>query len=101
MSNAMGIQGQFSAITDVSTAYIEVSDKCIRPAISMMEQLALAKDDKDWNDMSEKFSAKCAKYITDIDAEFQRTQANMKPNMTKRVGVLQMLAIEAAEDNED
>jgi L-lactate utilization protein LutB len=101
MADVIRIQCELSAITDFLTTYIKVSEKCIRPAIGMMEQLALAKDGNEWNEIREKFGAARTKHINNIDAEVQSTQANMKPNMARRIGMLQMLANDAAEDNED
>ena len=43
---------------------------------------------------------KCNAYIDSIDV-FRETQENMEPNLKKRIGLLQTLAIEVAEDNDD
>jgi hypothetical protein len=40
MSTALQMQGRFSAIADISTAYITVSTDYIRPAINEMKSLS-------------------------------------------------------------
>ncbi|KAH7077657.1 hypothetical protein BKA63DRAFT_564232 [Paraphoma chrysanthemicola] len=100
LATALQIQGQFSSIADISSAYVKISDSCILPAISKMEQLALTKDEN-WNVESEKFNGWCEQAISDIDAVFRGTQDNMGPNMAKRIGMLSNLAIEAARENEE
>ncbi|KAH7088202.1 hypothetical protein FB567DRAFT_333287 [Paraphoma chrysanthemicola] len=100
LATALQIQGQFSSIADISSAYVKISDSCILPAISKMEQLALTKDEN-WDVESEKFNEWCEQAISDIDAVFRGTQDNMGPNMARRIGMLSTLAIEAARENEE
>jgi hypothetical protein len=101
LSDALQIQGRFSAIADISAAYVAISDRCIRPIINKMEQLALTKDGEDWKRKSKMFSIACEQAQKDINDVFKGTQQNMGRNMAKRIGELQTLAIEAAEENEE
>lgn len=96
----MQIQGQFSAIADVSSAYVMISGNYIRKAIDKMEHLATIEDSK-WNEARKEFTAWCKNAVRDINGVTRQASANMGPNMQKRIGLLQTLAIEAAEDNND
>jgi hypothetical protein len=94
------IQGQFSAIADVSAAYVLISDKYIRKAIDEMEHLATIEDSK-WEKARDGFTQWCNDAVVGINNVTKEASAKMAPNMQKRIGMLQTLAIEAAEDNED
>ncbi|KIW00834.1 uncharacterized protein PV09_07594 [Verruconis gallopava] len=101
LSSAMQIQGQVSAIADVSSAYVLISENYIRKAIDKMENLATIEDSK-WNEARKEFTAWCNEAVRGINGITREASAKMGPNMQKRVGLLQTLAIEAAEDsNED
>jgi hypothetical protein len=97
LATLLQIQGQFSTVADISKAYVKISDNWIRPAINRMEQLALTTDE-DWVQQRNRFNQWCEQAVDDIDGVFKTTQENMEPNMAKRIGMLQRLAIEAAED---
>ncbi|OAL46817.1 hypothetical protein IQ07DRAFT_682939 [Pyrenochaeta sp. DS3sAY3a] len=100
LSSAMQIQGQFSVIADVSAAYVTVSDQYIRKAIDKMEDLATIEDSK-WPGARQEFTKWCNDAVKGINGVAKQASANMAPNMQKRIGLLQTLAIEAAEDNEE
>jgi len=100
MSTALQMQGRFSAIADISTAYITVSNDYIRPAINTMEMLSTM-NDSDWEINSQKFSHDCEQFITDIDSVAKKTSENVDKNMSLHINALRLRAIEAAEANEE
>lgn len=99
MSTAIQMQGRFSAIADISTAYITVSTDYIRPAINEMEILSTMTD-SEWQIKSQEFILKCDRLMTDIDGVAQETNANVNRNMSRHINALQRRAIEAAAEHE-
>jgi hypothetical protein len=95
MSTALQMQGRFSAIADISTAYITVSMDYIRPAINEMEMLSTMTD-SEWQIKSQDFIHKCDRLMTDIDSFAQKTNANVDVNVGNYINALQRRAIEAA-----
>jgi len=100
MSTAMQMQGRFSAIADISAAYITVSTDYIRPAINEMESLSTMTD-SEWQIRSQEFVRKCERLMTDIDGVAQETSANVDRNMSRHINALQRRAIEAATEHEE
>lgn len=100
MSMALQMQGRFSAIADISTAYIAVSKDYIRPAINEMEILSTVTD-SEWPIKSQEFLNKCDKLMTDIDSVAQETNANVNKNMSRHIDALQRRAIQAAAEYEE
>jgi hypothetical protein len=100
MSTALQMQGRFSAIADISTAYITVSTDYIRPAINEMEILSTMTD-SEWHIKSQEFIHKCDRLMTDIDSVAQDANANVERNMSRHINALQRRAIEAATDHGD
>lgn len=98
--SAMLIQGQFSVTADVSAAYVKASDQYIHKAIDKMEDLATTENSK-WPGARQEFTKWCNDAVKGINGVAKEASANMAPNMQKRIGLLQTLAIEAAEENED
>ena len=99
LEHALQIQGRFSVISDISVAYVQISNNCIREAINKMEHLSSVKDE-DWDRERDKFDQWCQGAIDDIDGISRETSANMGINIAKRIGMLQTRAIEAVADNE-
>jgi hypothetical protein len=99
LTSALKIQGQFSAINDISGAYVAISDGYIRKAIDKMEHLATV-DDKQWDAERDKFTEWCKDAVAGIGSITRQTSADMGPRMTEQLEMLQRLAIEAAENNE-
>jgi hypothetical protein len=95
MSTALQMQGCFSAIADISTAYITVSTDYIRPAINEMKSLSTMTD-SEWQIRSQEFIQKCDRFTTDIGSVAQKTSANVEKNMSRHINALQRRAIEAA-----
>jgi len=100
MSTALQMQGRFSAIADIATAYITVSADYIRPAINEMEILSTMTE-SEWQIKSQEFINKCDKLMTDIDEVAKETSANVDKNMSRHINALQRRAIEAAADHGD
>jgi len=98
MSAALQMQGRFSAIADISTAYITVSTEYIRPAINEMEILSTMTE-SEWQVKSQEFVNKCDKLMTDIDGVAKETSANVDKNMSGHINALHRRAIEAAADS--
>lgn len=99
IGTALQMQGSFSAIGDVSGAFVMISDRFIRPAISMMERLSTV-DDQEWPNERRKFVTWCNTAVNEIDTLTKSASANLEPNMGKRIDYLQRLAIKAAEDDD-
>ena len=96
--SALKIQGQFSAIADISGAYVTISDGYIRKAIDKMEHLATV-DDSKWDQERDRFTSWCQEAVVGINGITRNASANMGGNMNKRIGMLELLAIEAANEN--
>jgi hypothetical protein len=93
------MQGRFSAIADISNAYITVSKKYIRPAITRMEELSTLPE-SEWLIRSQEFSRWCENSITDIDRLAQETSHTADANIQKNLTALHRRAIEAAAEQE-
>ncbi|SPJ91048.1 uncharacterized protein FTOL_13450 [Fusarium torulosum] len=98
ISTALQMQGRFSAIVDISKAYIAVSTDYIRPAINRMERLSTLTE-SEWAIHSQEFLRDCDMWMTEIDELASETNANVDKNMAKHMQALQMRAIEAAAEN--
>ena len=95
------MQGRFSAMTDISTAYITISTEYIRPAINRMESLSTV-NDSEWNIRSTEFFQWCETSMSSIDEVARTTNTNVQRNIDYHIKALQRRAIEgAAENGED
>jgi hypothetical protein len=94
------MQGRFSAITDISTAYITISTDYIRPAINKMESLSTVSD-SEWQIRSKEFFQWCETSMNEIDEVARTTNANVHKNITRHINSLHRRAIEAAAENDD
>jgi hypothetical protein len=65
-----------------------------------MEHLATI-DDSKWDEERDKFTKWCDEAVVGINGVTKEACTKMAPNMQKRIGMLQTLAIEGAEDKED
>ncbi len=97
MSSALQMQGRFSAILDISTAYITVSAEYIRPAINEMENLSTMSE-SEWAVESKHFIDKCNTWTQDIEAVTRRASDRVEANARIHMNALQVRAIEGAED---
>jgi hypothetical protein len=93
------MQGRFSAITDISTAYITISTDYIRPAINKLEGLSTVSD-SEWQIRSREFFQWCETSMNNIDDLAQATNANVQTNIARQINSLQRRAIEAAAQND-
>ncbi|KAK3374692.1 hypothetical protein B0H63DRAFT_480744 [Podospora didyma] len=100
MSTALQMQGRFSAIADISTAYVTVSTDYILPAITRMERLSILNDSQ-WAIESDKFVKDCDGWMMEIDGVAARTSASVDRNMADHMQALQTRAIEAAAENDE
>jgi hypothetical protein len=94
---AFQLQGRFSIISDISAAYVKISNNCIREAINRMELLSKVQD-SEWDMERERFDQWCQGAIDEIDNISRETSDHMGNTMRKRIGVLERRAIEAAEE---
>lgn len=97
MSSALQMQGRFSAISDISSAYIEVSTNYIRPAINRMEKLSTIPK-SEWEVKSQEFLTWCDTCVDQIDQVASETSRNVDIHMQNHITALQKRAIEAADD---
>jgi hypothetical protein len=93
MSMALQMQGRFSAIAEISTAYITISTDYIRPAINEMEILSVMTD-SEWQIKSQEFIYKCERLMANIDSVAQETSANVERNMSRHINALQRRAMQ-------
>ncbi|KAK0750953.1 hypothetical protein B0T18DRAFT_485660 [Schizothecium vesticola] len=100
LSAALIMQGRFSAIGDISDAYINVSNTYIRPAISWMERLSTMPV-RDWEAEKNKFLGRCEDSVGKIDGLAQRTNQNVDEHVKGSILALQRRVMEAREDDED
>lgn len=100
LSAALIMQGRFSAIGDISDAYIDVSNTYIRPAISWMERLSTMPV-RDWEAEKNKFLTWCKDSVGKIDELAQRTNQNVDEHIKGSILALRQRAMEAREDDED
>ena len=100
MLNAFQMQGRFSAVADISGAYVTVSKEYIRPAISKMEALSTLSE-SEWAIRSQEFSMWCAESMNDIDQLAQRVSRAAFQNIDRNISALQRHAIEAAAERDD
>lgn len=101
MSLALTIQGRFSAIADISDAYVAVSNDYIRPAISWMERLSTIQDKDAWTREKNAFVKFCEKSVGDIDGFTTKTSKDVNINAQKNIAALQKRAIEAQEEDDE
>lgn len=94
------MQGRFSAMTDISTAYITISTNYIRPAINKMEGLSTVSE-SEWKIRSVEFSQWCETSMNDIDEIAQKTNTNVLRNMENHINALQLRAIESAASHDE
>lgn len=92
----MQISGGFSTVKEITSAYIVVSDKYIKPAIEKMNDLKYV-EDEDWLEESGKFSEWCNTSVKQIEALAQAAGAKADVNMQERIEYLQSKAIAAFE----
>ncbi|KAF2002202.1 hypothetical protein P154DRAFT_618630 [Amniculicola lignicola CBS 123094] len=98
LSAALQIQGQFSAIADISHAYVDVSSRYIRPAINKMEMLGgTSTNDPEWPALCEEFQNWCHDAASGIEHMVKETGEKMQENLRTEVTKLQRRAIEATE----
>lgn len=97
MSSALLMQGRFSAIMDISSAYIAVSRDYIRPAITEMENLSTMSE-SEWAVQSKHFLTKCKKWTQDIEAVTKKASDRVEVNAKMHMHALRAHAIEAAEE---
>lgn len=97
MSTALQMQGRFSAIADISTAYITVSADYIRPAINEMENLS-SMTESEWAVQSKHFLAKCNTWTQGIEEVTRKASDRVEANARDHMNALQLRAIEAAEE---
>ncbi|KAF4454852.1 hypothetical protein F53441_2722 [Fusarium austroafricanum] len=95
---ALQIQGRFSVIADISSAYVKISDTCIREAINRMELLSKIEDPKQWKEEREGFDEWCLKAIDDIHHIAKETSDHVGESVQSRIGMLERRAIAAAEE---
>jgi hypothetical protein len=96
------LQGQFSAIADISRAYVQVSNSYIRPAINKMELLAGVKPtDPRWPRLLGDFNQWCYNAIEEIDRLVDNVNKEMRTNLESQITALQQRAIEAAAAEDD
>lgn len=100
LAAALTMQGRFSAIGDISDAYIDVSNTYIRPAISWMERLSTMPPGE-WEAEKNKFLAWCGDSVGKIDGLAQKTNQNVEEHVKGSILALQRRVIEAREDDED
>jgi len=99
ISAALTMQGRFSAIADISHAYIDVSNTYIRPAISWMERLSTMPV-QDWQAEKNKFLLWCEDSVKKIDALAQQTNRDVDEHVKGSILALQKRAIEAREEED-
>lgn len=87
--------GRFSAMVDISTAYITISADYIRPAINRMESLSTV-NESEWNIRSAECFQWCESSMNRIDEIAQATNRNVKRNIDYHINLLQQRAIEGA-----
>jgi len=100
LSAAFIMQGRFSAIVDISDAYIDVSNTYIRPTISWMERLSTIPA-RDWEAEKDKFLGWCQDSIGKIEGLAQQTIQNADEHVKGSILALQRRVMEAREDDED
>ena len=93
------MQGRFSAITDISTAYITISTDYIRPTINKMESMSTVSD-SEWQLRSKEFFQWCESSMTEIEEVARSTNSNVQKNITLHINSLHRRAIEAAAEND-
>lgn len=96
MLSAIQMQGRFSAIADISDAYVKVSHQYIRPTIRRMEQLSTLKE-PEWSEERKRFIDECKKAETEINILAKQTIQTSMKNIDQTVKAVQRRAIEAAE----
>jgi hypothetical protein len=86
-------------MSDISAAYVQIPNSCIREAISRMEYLSNVKDEG-WERETDFFDRCCQTAIDDVYGISGKTNTNMDGNITRRTRTIQTRAIEAAAQNE-
>ncbi|KAH6869283.1 hypothetical protein B0T10DRAFT_594845 [Thelonectria olida] len=101
---ALQIQGRFSVISDISSAYVKISNTCIREAINRIREainrmeLLSKVDGFDWETKREEFSQWCLEAIDQIHCISKDTSDHIGETMQNRIQMLEQRAIEAAEE---
>ncbi|OCL11172.1 hypothetical protein AOQ84DRAFT_287772 [Glonium stellatum] len=98
-TTALQMQGRFSAMVDISAAYITISTEYIRPAINRMESLSTVSD-SEWDVRSTEFLQWCENSMNGIDEVARTTNANVQRNIDYHINALHRRAIEGAAMNE-
>ncbi|MCJ1359907.1 MAG: hypothetical protein MMC33_009910 [Icmadophila ericetorum] len=93
-------EGRFSAMTDISTAYITISTEYIRPAINRMESLSTV-NDSEWNIRSTEFFQWCESSMNRIDEIARATNTNVQRNINFHISALHRRALEGAAENDE
>ncbi|KAH6621563.1 hypothetical protein B0J18DRAFT_230057 [Chaetomium sp. MPI-SDFR-AT-0129] len=88
-NSAVGIQGNFCAIKDITGVYVVASDRYIMPAIKKMTSLADAKPE-DWPEQRDAFTSWCRKSTAEIEALTTTTDEEIVEHMTERVRHLEL-----------
>ncbi|KAL8339740.1 hypothetical protein RB601_006042 [Gaeumannomyces tritici] len=99
LAKAVDIQGRFSAIRDISGAFVHVSSQYISLALSKMQTLASVSGNEEWRDESEKFTAWCEDSMKEIEEFAHAANAKIGANIDDRASYLKQHAIEAAAAN--
>ncbi|MCJ1401423.1 hypothetical protein MMC11_004636 [Xylographa trunciseda] len=99
LTTALQMQGRFSAMTDISTAYITISSEYIRPAINRMESLSTV-NDSEWSIRSAEFFQWCDSSMNSIDEIARVTNINVQRNIDFHINALHRRAIEGADEND-
>ena len=94
---ALQIQGRFSVISDISSAYVKISNTCIREAINRMELLSKVSE-SDWERKREEFDIWCLEAVDKIHSISKDTSDHIGETMQNRIKMLERRAIEAAEE---
>ncbi|CAM1508181.1 Fc.00g050290.m01.CDS01 [Cosmosporella sp. VM-42] len=98
LSAALQVQGRFSIIADIASAYVQISNSYIQPSINRIESLSTLSD-SEWQVESRKFMLWCGNAVVKIDNVAKITSQNMEENMNKYICMLQERAMHAAEEN--
>jgi hypothetical protein len=100
MSTALQMQGRFSAIADISKAYIQISAGYVRPAIDKMESLSTASE-ANWERESAGFLKWCEDATQEIDQLARGATENVDKNIAHHINALHRKALMAAEESEE
>ena len=93
----MQTQGRFSAIADISEAYVQISAEILRPAIRDMEELSKLQG-PEWELALGRFNLELVNKTARIQDIARDTIEKANVNIHKSIEYVQLRAIEAAED---